>query len=320
MGTAPVMSPGEARSARPDRSPMPKKPLVLLLAASLLAGCGIPGSVTAPTLFPPDYVPTAVYLTAMAIDAATQAANPPTLTATVTSTFIPATLAPTLTPTPGPRVPPAAIQVRAPGPMSRIVSPLQVQLLAIAGASNRIEISLFGEDGRLLGRSLIAVPGSILGDSLSVKVPFEIRGAGEKGYLQVSTKNGRGLVQSLITVPILLLSAGETQVNPPGNTIYERVAFADLPPEAEITGGTLNLTGQVLPYNSSPVIMELITEEGDSLSLRVLNSTGEEWQAVETTLPFRVERSTPARLFVRQADQVMGGEAYVFSQLLTLMP
>jgi hypothetical protein len=204
--------------------------------------------------------------------------------------------------------------------MSRIVSPLQVQVLAVAGASNRIEISLFGEDGGLLGRSLIAVPGSTFGDTLAVKVPFEIRAVGENGYLQVSTKNGRGLVQSLITVPLLLLSAGDSQVNPPGNTIYERVAFADLPPEAEISGGTLTLTGEVLPYNSSPVIMELVTEEGESLSLRVLNSTGEDWQAVETTLPFRVDRSTPARLFVRQADQVIGGEAYVFSQLLTLMP
>jgi hypothetical protein len=292
----------------------------LCLTAILLAGCGIPGSVAPPTPFPPDYVPTAVYLTALSIDAATQAANPPTLTPTVTSTFIPATLAPTLTPTPGPQVPLAAIQVRAPGPMSRIVSPLQVQLLAVAGDSKRIEISLFGEDGGLLGRSLIAVPGSTSGDSLSVKVPFEIRGVSELGYLQVSTKNGRSLVQSLITVPILLLSAGETLVNPPGNTIYERVALADLPPEAEITGGMLSVTGQVLPYNSSPVIMELVTEEGDSLSLRVLNATGEDWQGVETTLPYRVSLSTPARLFVRQADQVIGGEAYVFSQPITLLP
>lgn len=299
---------------------MPQRSYVLCLTAILLAGCGIPGSVAPPTPFPPDYVPTAVYLTALSIDAATQAANPPTLTPTVTSTFIPATLAPTLTPTPGPQVPLAAIQVRAPGPMSRIVSPLQVQLLAVAGDSKRIEISLFGEDGGLLGRSLIAVPGSTSGDSLSVKVPFEIRGVSELGYLQVSTKNGRSLVQSLITVPILLLSAGETLVNPPGNTIYERVALADLPPEAEITGGMLSVTGQVLPYNSSPVIMELVTEEGDSLSLRVLNATGEDWQGVETTLPYRVSLSTPARLFVRQADQVIGGEAYVFSQPITLLP
>jgi hypothetical protein len=299
---------------------MPQRSYVLCLTAILLAGCGIPGSVAPPTPFPPDYVPTAVYLTALSIDAATQAANPPTLTPTVTSTFIPATLAPTLTPTAGPQVPLAAIQVRAPGPMSRIVSPLQVQLLAVAGDSKRIEISLFGEDGGLLGRSLIAVPGSTSGDSLSVKVPFEIRGVSELGYLQVSTKNGRSLVQSLITVPILLLSAGETLVNPPGNTIYERVALADLPPEAEITGGMLSVTGQVLPYNSSPVIMELVTEEGDSLSLRVLNATGEDWQGVETTLPYRVSLSTPARLFVRQADQVIGGEAYVFSQPITLLP
>lgn len=291
-----------------------------VVAAALLTGCEIPGNAPVPTPFPPDYIPTAVYLTALSIDAATQAANQPTLTPTVTSTFIPATAAPTLSPTPGPQVPLAALQIRAPGPMSRIVSPLQVQMLAIAGDSKRIEISLHGEDGRLLGRSLIAVPGSPSGDTLSVKIPFEIRGVGENGFIQVSTKNGRGLIQSLITVPILLLSSGETQGNPPGNTIYERVALADLPPEAEIAGGTLSVRGQVLPYNDSPVIMELITEAGDSLSLRVINPAGEDWQAVETTLPYRVERATAARLFVRQSEPVIGGEAYIFSQPLTLTP
>ena len=299
---------------------MPRTSCLCLFAAVMLSGCQLPGSVTPPTPYPADYIPTAVYLTALSIDSATLTAVPPTVTPTVTSTFLPPTLAPSATPTTGPRVPLAAIQVRAPGPMSRIVSPLQVQLLAIAGDSKRVEIALFGEDGRLLGRALVAVAGSPSGDPLSVKLPFEIRAAGENGYLQVSTKNILGRVQSLITVPVLLLSAGVSQINPPGNTVYERVALVDLPPEADIFGAELEVIGQVLAYNSSPVVMELIAEDGKNISLRVLDVPGGDWQAVRTTLPFHVDKPTPARLFVHQADQVIDGDAYVYSQLLTLNP
>jgi hypothetical protein len=299
---------------------MLRRTILLTLDIAVLAGCAVvPGS-PAPTPYPADYIPTVVYLTALAIDAEIQTANPPTLTPTVTSTFLPPTLAPTLTPTPGPRVPLAAIQVRAPGPMSRVVSPLQVSVLAIAADSRRIEIGLFGEDGRLLGRSLVAVPGSALGDTLSVKVPFEIRAAGETGFVQVSTRDIRGRVQSLITVPVLLLSAGESQINPAGNTVYERVALSDLQAESDVSGGVLHISGEVLPYNSSPVIMELVSDEGVNLSLRVLNVAGTDWQSVETTLPYRVERLTPARLYARQADDLFGADGYVYSLPLNLLP
>jgi hypothetical protein len=291
-----------------------------LAALTALSGCRVPAAAEQATPYPPDYVPTAVYLTALAIDSATQTASPPTLTATVTSTFIPPTIAPTDTPTPGPRVPLAALEVRAPGPMSRIVSPLQVQLVAISGASNRVEIGLFGEDGRLLGRTLIAVAGSPAGDPLSIKIPFEIRAVAENGFVQVSTRTTRGKIQSLITVPVLLLSSGESQINPAGNTIYEHVALADLPPKSDIFDGELEIDGEILPYNNQPVIMELLTETGETLSLRVLNLSGKDWQTVHTTLPYRVGAPTPARLFISQIDDVIDGPAYVYSQALNLNP
>ena len=299
---------------------MLQRTLIFVSALTMLSGCGLLGASGPPTPYPAEYITTAVHLTAVSIDAATQTAKPPTITPSLTTTLLPPTVAPSETPTPGPRVPLAAIQVRSPGPMSRIVSPLQVQLLAIAGASKRVEIALFGEDGRLLGRTLVAVPGSAAGDAVSVKIPFEIRAAGENGYVQVSTKNGRSRLQSLVTVPVLLLSSGVSQVNPPGNTVYERVALANLEPEAEIAAASLVVVGQILPYNSNPVIMELIAEDGENLSLRVLNVTGTQWQAVSTTLPFRVNSARQARLFIHQAHNVLDGDAYIFSQLLTLEP
>jgi hypothetical protein len=291
--------------------------LVIASVSALLAGCALSGRSALPTPYPADYLPTAIHLTAQSIEASTASAMPPAQSPTATATFLPATLAPSPTPTPGLGIPLAAIQIRAPGPMSRIVSPIQVQMLAIAANTQKIEVDLFGEDGRLLGRSLQAVAGSPDGDPLSLKMPFEVRG-NEDGYLQVSTRDLLGIVQSLITVQVLLLPIGTSQINPAGNTIYERVAFSDLPPESVATGGVLLVEGQILPYNRQPVILELITDDGKSLSTRVLSASGTDWQHFSTTLPFKVDKSTPARLFVHQADSVLTGQAYVYSQPILL--
>ena len=294
--------------------------IILTVSSSVLVGCALlPGS-PAPTPYPAGYIPTVVYLTALAIDSAAQTANPPTLTPTATSTFLPPTLAPTLTPTPGPGVPLAAIQVRAPGPMSRVVSPLQVQLLAIAGDSHRIEIDLFGEDGRLLGRSLVAVPGSELGDTLSVKVPFEIRAAGETGYVQVSTRDIGGRIQSLVTVPVLLLSSGESQINPAGNTIYERVALCGSSGGIRRCRRRARDRGRGSAVQPQPGHHGTRQQRRDKPQPSGANVSGADWQAVETTLPYRVDKVTPARLYVRQADDLFGGDGYVFSLPLNLVP
>jgi hypothetical protein len=296
--------------------------MIVLLAGggALLGGCALPGLPSAPTAYPPDYIPTAVHLTAAAIEAITLSVPPPTATASATATFLAPTLEPTFTPTPGPPVPHAAIQVTAPGPMSKLVSPIQVKMLAVAGDSKRIEVDLLGEDGRMLGRTLTAVSGDPEGDPLSLKIPFEIRAAGENGYIQVSTKDGRGRIVALITVPVILLSAGESQVNPPGDTVYEHVAIADLPAEAKVSGGVLNVKGDMLPTGRQPMILELTTDEGKEMSLRVLSVSGSGWQPFETTLPFRVTAETPARLFAHEASDVLDGPGYIYSQPITLLP
>ncbi len=122
--------------------------------------------------------------------------------------------------------------------MSKLVSPIQVKLIAGVGAHHQLEIDLLGEDRRMLGRVLTSpLEGDPDGDLVSLKIPFEIgAAAGETGYIQVSTKDDRGRVEWLRTVPVLLLSSGENQVNPPGDTVYERIAFVDLPPDSSCRG------------------------------------------------------------------------------------
>ncbi len=295
----------------------------LVSLSALLAGCALPGVAAVPTPYPPEYLPTVIYLTAESINATRAAAITPTLTPTlVAPTPAPVNGTPGATPTftPGPNIPTSAIQINAPGPMSRVASPLEIQAIVVAGASHRDEVDLFGEDGTLLSRSVLVVHGYPGGDLLNIKMPFEIRAAGETATVQISTKDAHGRVQSLNFVQVLLISTGSSQINPPGNNIYERVAFYDLPIDAHISGGSLAVKGRYAPVNNKPTILELVADDGTSLGLRVLNLTGGDGQYFETTIPYKVTQLTAARLYLYQDDEVIQGRAYVYSQPLALNP
>ena len=300
---------------------MLQKASIGLIFCAILSGCVLPGTVSAPTPYPADYLPTVIYLTAQSINATVSAGITPTATPTLTPTLLPSTPQPTVTRTPAPGVPLAAIQINAPGPMSRIVSPLDVHALVVAGDSHKVDIALYGEDGSLIGRTLQLVGGYPAGDPLSVKIPFQIRAAGETGILQISTNDGHGRLQSLNSIRVLLLSSGISQINPPGNTIYERVTFYDLPPDSKISGGTLAVKGRYEPINNKPTILELVSDDGKSLGLRVLDLSGKGGaQPFDTSIPYKVSALTPARLFIYQEDDVIQGRGYVYSQPVALNP
>ncbi len=303
---------------------MLRRMLLVAAACALLSGCALPVGSAVPTPYSPAYLPTVIHMTAEAIEAATSAAMGPTQapspTPTESATLVPPTSAPSATPTAGPAIPLAQIQIKAPGPMSRVISPLQIQMMVVAGESKRVEIDLFGEDGSLLGRRVLAVVGSAGGDPLSVKIPFEIRAAGENGFIQVSTDDARGRVQSLTTLQILLLSSGSSQITPAGNAIYERVVLPHLETGADVSGGVVQLDGQVLPYNRQPIVIQLMSTDGKYQWLRVLTTTGTDWQSFSTTVPYKVTAPTPARLYFQQADDVLSTPAYVYSQEILLNP
>jgi hypothetical protein len=201
-----------------------------------------------------------------------------------------------------------------------VASPLEIRITAVAGKSRIIQISLFGEDGRKLNSILERVPSYAGGVYIFEKIPFEIRAAGESGLIQVSTKDEFHRVQSLVSVPILLISSGASQINPPGNNIYERVVLYHLPPDSTFSGGVVDVDGQFQPYNHQPVILELISNDGKSLGLRVLTFASLGPQSFTTTIPYKVSKPTPARLFIRQADNVLTDPVYVYSQELMLNP
>lgn len=301
-----------------------KRNLLLLTSfLGLLASCAAPTASPIPTAYPPDYLPTVIALTAeSANELGTEVAL--VLTPTVPPTDIPE---PTLSPTPRPTftqttIPghePAAIQIFAPGPMSKVVSPITLRMHMTVGDSGKAQIDLYGEDGRLLTRNVKRVPSSGKGVDQQIKIPFEIRAAAEVGRVTITTLDKAGRIQSLNSVHVLLLSSGSNEITPPGNP-SEPVGVFSPPLEEPVSGGVLDLKGDIWPFNLNPVILELIGPDNKSIGLRILTLDNLHPQLMETTLPYKVSEPTLARLTIRQDDDRITGLFYVYSQEVLLNP
>lgn len=289
----------------------------------LLAGCAPASQSPVPTPYPPEYLPTVIALTA---DAANAAATESALT------VLPANL-PTNTPrstlTPRPRatstattIPghePAAIQIMAPGPMSKVISPINLKMNIIAGRSEKAQIDLYGEDGRLLARIAKKVPLSGDGVFQQIKIPFEIPGAAEVARITISTTDKEGRTQYLNSVRVLLISSGTNEITTPGNP-SEPVGVFSPTLKDTASGGVLNVRGDVWPFNLKPILLELVGPDGKSLGLRILTVDQLNPQLFETTIPYKVSDPTLARLSIRQDDDRIDGLFYLYSQEILLNP
>lgn len=300
--------------------------LRIFIIASLLgliAGCAPATQSPVPTPYPPEYLPTVIALTADAANAAaTQAAITVLPTVFPSNTPLPTrtpTARPTFTATTIPGHEPAAIQILSPGPMSKVVSPINLKMNILAGTSEKAQIDLYGEDGRLLTRLTKKVPLSGDGVYQQIRIPFEIRAAAEVARITVSTTDKQGRTQYLNSVRVMLLSSGDNELTTPGNP-SEPVGVFSPTLKDTASGGVLSVRGDVWPFNHNPVLLELIDPDGKSLGLRILTINELTPQLFETTIPYKVSDPTLARLSIRQDDDRIDGLFYVYTQEILLNP
>ncbi len=301
-----------------------KRLLLLASLLGLLAGCAAPASNPIPTAIPPEFLPTIIAQTAESANqaatetsAALSALVTPTRTLRPTSTFTPA---PTFTFTSIPGHKQSAIKITSPGPMSKIVSPITLKMDIATGASKIVQVDLYGEDGRLLTRTLKRnVPSSTRGYPQTIQIAFEIRAASELGRLSVSTQDEFGRIQSLYSIRLILLSSGVNELTTPGNPSEPIKVFNPLPKETP-SGGILNLRMDLWPFNLKPVIVELIDPQGKVLGSRMIAVDHLDPQLVETTIPYDITEPVSARLTIRQSDDRILGLFYLYSQEVLLDP
>lgn len=309
---------------------MKHKILIIASLLGLLSACSQSAD-SPPGTLPANSLPTVVALTGQAIFATSDSLTAialPTETPLPTETLIPSTALPSATPTFEPGFTEfAQIHVLAPGPMSSLVSPFNLQVMLVSGDSERVQVDLLGEDGRVLQRNLERVTQAASGNFRNFRLSFEIRAVSEAGYIRISTKDDFGRIQALNTMPVLLYSIGSAQLNPVGNMIYERITLEGIKEGDDIFGGELNLKGRYWPFNDQPVIVELLLPDGKALSSRILQFNGIEPESFETTLPYKVSEPTLARLTIRQDNSLLSVSdpdlkkyIYVFTTEVLLNP
>jgi len=309
------------------------KSFITLIVLVLLLGCNIPGGPDKPAVPVPQISPSSqVFSTPKPGPNPTETVPPlsaPTATGTFTPGSIPMTAirkssaSPTITLTPTLDPTNILLRIAAPGPMSKVVSPINFVTYISPEYTGSTRIQLLGEDGRELFGKVFRTYSNI-GSSTRVeeKINFEIHGAAEVGRLQISTIDEFGRMQAYNSVRLLLLSVGEnqfTQAYPPLERVLLRLSKKN---DEVIGGGVLNVEGEIQPVNDMPVALELYDTDGKSLGSRILTLQHADgtYQSFSTTIPYQVSKQTVARLLVHQADDRIGGLAYLYSLKLLIAP
>lgn len=245
----------------------------------------------------------------------------PTKTRTPTPTRFP-TRTRTITPTPAPNQP--NMYIMRPGLLSRVVSPIQMEIYAVTGAGGNVLIDLVGEDGRVISRQLLQ-QGNDAGRRywLAPVIPFEIDAAAETARLQVSSLDEDGRVTALASVDLVLLAVGRNEINP---AVINLEPYIIRTPDDEqvIGGGVVRLEALVRPVNESPLIVELVNPIGTVLAVQRYDvpppGETQTHSLIQLDIPYSVRSETPVRLIMRQEGSRIPGSVALKSIPLILVP
>ena len=214
------------------------------------------------------------------------------------------------------------LQIISPGPMSKVISPVEFIVHIAPDYTGTTRIELIGEDGAELFRKIFKTY-SYIGYFTRVdeKIGFEIRGAAEIARLQISTFDIHGQMQAFNSVRLLLQGVGENEISTPTD-IQDRLLLRYPNSEDEIAGGSLLVRGAFKPATALPLIIELIGEDGTVLGSRILqvDSSNGNYQEFSTNIPYQITKKVNARLVLRQSDDRIDGLSYLFSKPLILNP
>jgi hypothetical protein len=298
----------------------------LLLTFFLLAGCGskptpIPVPVMTSTLVTDTPAPPTLPGPDTISPTPEPSATPlPTL---VFPTPIPPILEPSATPQLSPALSSAVIQILSPGPMSKVLSPIRLHAYVIPGARSMVRVDLYGENGRLIYRKLLYAYADIFKWAyLSVDIPFETRAAAELARLQITAEDANGNTIALGATHLLLTPEGYEEITPPG-ILNERCIFFAPVANATVNGGALAVAGTYFPFNTEPLILELVADTGmivGSQWLEVPSASGNEPIPFNAEMTYSVDTQTQAYLVARQFDDRIDGMIYLFSQPVILNP
>lgn len=312
--------------------------LIIFCASLVAAGCsGLPGG-RLPTTIPEDELPTVVELTAQALIDGGLVTPPPTSTIdpaaitptpTITSTptitptplnsptptlnFVPCTPDPVVLPNP---LPQAEIQIISPGRLSRVLSPFRLHIYLVPPRNDRGEdleyqISLFGENGKLISRETITRTREESREPhLILDVDFTISGQAQSARLEISSVDPHGRVSAMKTTDVILLSEGEEEIKTI-LSLYPEMIIQQPISSTLIQGDKLIVQGltRIAPFDE--LYVECVNRDGGKIGSAVIEvdpeDLGNGFRSFEGEVPFQVGYSSWIRVQVIARDGKFSG-------------
>lgn len=235
------------------------------------------------------------------------------VTATETQLSIRVANTPTFTPTP--TTPNATIQILAPGPTSKVVSPIHVSAYLKPGARGIIRVELLGEDGRLLGRKVLVYAPELQVHMLT-DMEFEIPGVAEAGRLAIITEDPQGRTLAVSSVNVLLMSMGDEDINPPGD-LLEDIIIQQPARSMFIQGEKVLVSGLARTQGNDPLLVELISQDGTHIGpTRLVSlpaSVDGGYSPFTVEIPYGVSAPTWVRLEVYENSGRIPGTLHLSS-------
>ena len=240
----------------------------------------------------------------------------PSPTATVRSFRLPSA-------TPAPQL--AKMRIVEPGPYSKVSSPIQMKALISPGDDGLVHVDLIGEDGRLMVSEVLDFHNyDAKNFYITPEIPFQIASAAELARLVVYTNDMFGQMISLVSVDVLLIQLGGSDLTP--SQIEFEPYLVNTPREGSlIAGGTVVINGAARLVNNNPLIIELIDEKGVVVGTGEVQvsqpSDGVTHVPFQLSVPYSITHRVRVRLAIHQESATrIPGTVWMSSTILFLDP
>ena len=214
------------------------------------------------------------------------------------------------------------ITIHSPGDGSLVTAPILLAADLQPGEDGLARVTLLTRENILLARQLIYLKDKSAEDNEFIThLNFEIPTASTEALLILETQDAFHRPLSLRSVLLTLQSEGEAAVHP-NKPPKDWLTILSPQPNADFSGGELLVSGTVSPLTESPLLFELITENGGVIGSSQLAVAGKGSPfdfEFEMTYAF-ISSERDVRFVVRQSVDPYGTTVILDSLPLILAP
>ena len=219
----------------------------------------------------------------------------------------------------------SVINILQPGQFSRLVSPIRILSNLQTGEDRRVQITLYGEDGRIVAeKNFTARPyDDPKNGNLITELAFEIEALAEAGRLELKVLDRYERIKALNSVNLVLLSDGANDRNYAPESAERIELQLPFPGQTEIETSPLLVSGLVRTQSNNPVDIWLVDESGATLGLAqaaVVHTSGSQIGQFIGEVSYSISEPTRVLMTLAISDSRIPGYTYIKSVDLVLNP